>query len=86
MSHAEGTLMKIKNLGYIKIYMNIKFILHKSQIVNVLKTCIYKVYHNVETKMETNKCIYCNTIKTEDLFIMYGKQVGNVCKECRKLK
>ena len=40
----------------------------------------------METKMETKKCIHCNAIKTIDLFSMHGKQIRNVCKECRKLQ
>ena len=40
----------------------------------------------METKMETKKCIYCNTIKTVDLFNMNGKQLINVCSDCGKLQ
>ena len=40
----------------------------------------------MQTKMETKKCIHCNAIKTVDLFSMHGKQIRNVCKECRKLQ
>ena len=48
--------------------------------------CIYKLYNKMETKMETKKCIHCDTIKTIDLFYMHGKQIRNVCKECQKLQ
>ena len=40
----------------------------------------------MEAKMETKKCIHCDTIKTIDLFYMHGKQIRNVCKECQKIQ
>ena len=40
----------------------------------------------VESKMETKKCIHCDTIKTGDLFNMDRKYIRNVCKECQPLQ